>query len=56
MLLNATYTVSQQMNLRNGYSVVISVEVDKSLQKEYQEELVTTTTRYTVDTGEYWTM
>ena len=56
MLLNATYTVSQQKNLRNGDSVVISVEVDKSLQKEYQEELVTTTTRYTVDTGEYWTM
>ena len=31
MLLNATYTVSQQKNLRNGDSVVISVEVDKSL-------------------------
>ena len=56
MLLNATYTVSQQKNLRNGDSVVISVEVDKSLQKEYREELATTTTRYTVDTGEYWTM
>lgn len=56
MLLNATYTVSQQKNLRNGDSVVISVEVDDSLIKEYQEELTTTTTRYTVDTGEYWTM
>lgn len=56
MLLNATYTVSQQKNLRNGDSVEISVKVDKSLKREYKEELATTTTIYTVNTGEYWTM
>lgn len=56
MLLNATYTVSQQKNLRNGDSVEISVEVDKSLKRKYKEELATATTIYTVNTGEYWTM
>ncbi len=56
MLRSATYTVSQQKNLRNGDSVEISVEIDKSLKRKYKEKLTNATTIYTVNTGEYWTM